>query len=108
MIWPESRAKPAWAPTDINASTGIAEDANDEVCGKFGIPHVNDAGRSLKMTAAMYQLKDLLTFEEQKFYGTWVHAQSKNWHQLDKVFMKQKHRHVVSKCVNGEMLNSLR
>ena len=89
---------------DFNASTGIAEDTNDEVCGEFGIPRVNDAGRSLKMTAAMHQLKDLLTFEEQNFYGTWVHAQSKNWHQLDKVFMKQKHRHVVNKCVNGEML----
>jgi hypothetical protein len=23
---------------DFNASTGIAEDANDEVCGEFGIP----------------------------------------------------------------------
>jgi hypothetical protein len=56
---------------DFNASTGIAEDANDEECGEFGIPHVNDAGRSLKMAAAMYQLRDLLTFEEQKFYGTW-------------------------------------
>jgi hypothetical protein len=89
---------------DFNASTGVAEDANDEVCGAFGIPHVNDAGRSLKMAAATCQLKDLLTFEEQKFYGTWVHAQSKNWHQLDKVFMKQKHRCMVNKCVNGEML----
>jgi hypothetical protein len=56
--------------------------ANDEARGEFGIPHVNDAGRSLKMTAAMYQLKDLLAFEEQKFYGTWVTPSRKigiNW-----------------------------
>jgi hypothetical protein len=43
---------------DFNASTGIAEDANDEACGEFGIPHVDDAGRSLKMTATEV-LRDL-------------------------------------------------
>ena len=89
---------------DFNASTGVAENDSDEVSGKYGLPHVNDAGRNLKMLAAMFQLQDLLTFEEQQFYGSWVHSQSEKWHQIDKVFMKEKHRYMVNKCVNGEML----
>ena len=90
---------------DFNASTGIANDeACSEVCGDYGIEHVNEAGTHLKMTAEIHHLRELNTFQEQAFYGTWVHPQSLKWHQLDKVFMRESQRYMVNKCVNGEML----
>jgi hypothetical protein len=59
---------------DFNASMGVAKENEDGVCGKHGMPHINDAGRQLKATASMYGLIDLVSREEQKFYGTWMHA----------------------------------
>ena len=93
---------------DFNASTGISSGENDDgVTGPHGLEHQNEAGRDLKLTAAMYGLVDLVSFEDQKFHGTWMHGRSKKWHQLDKVFMREVDRHKVKKCINAEMLLQL-
>ena len=90
---------------DFNASMGIADDdSGDGVLGMHGISHVNKAGQELEMLAAAHGLKDLVSQEEQAFYGTWMHPQSKKWHQLDKIFMRGSQSHMVNKCTNGEML----
>ena len=92
-----------WAG-DFNASTGIATDDKDEVCGPHGNPHQNTAGRELKNMAGLFGLKDVITFHEQKTEGTWVHMRSKNWHQIDRVFMRSADMNLVKKCVNGLMI----
>ena len=89
---------------DFNASMGVGTSEEDEVCGDYGLTHVNKAGRLLKNTACAYELQDLTSHHEQPFYGTWVHPRSKKWHQLDRVFMKKSDRHMVKKCVNAEMV----
>jgi hypothetical protein len=89
---------------NFNAAVGTAEDNRDEASGEHGISHVNAAGKELKMLATAHGLQDLVTVEEQTFYGTWVHPQSKLWHQLDRIFMKKSQRHMVNKCRNAEML----
>ena len=92
---------------DFNASTGTADEADegeDDVRGTFGIQHINKAGKELNMTAGMFGLQDLLTFQQQPFYGSWMHMQSKRWHQLDKIYMRKCQRHMVNKCTNAEML----
>jgi endonuclease/exonuclease/phosphatase family metal-dependent hydrolase len=89
---------------DFNAAAGTADDDGDEVSGEHGTSHVNAAGKELKMLATAHGLQDLVTMEEQSFYGTWVHPQSKTWHQLDRIFMRKSQRHMVNKCRNAEML----
>ena len=89
---------------DFNAAVGTADDDGDEVSGEHGISHVNAAGKELKMLATVHGLQDLVTMEEQSFYGTWVHPQSKRWHQLDRIFMRKSQRYMVNKCRNAEML----
>ena len=89
---------------DFNAAMGIADDDDDEVCGKHGLTHTNEAGRSLKTTMGMHEMADLVSKYPQPFNGTWVHPRSKKWHQLDRIFMARKDLHMVKKCKNGEML----
>ena len=89
---------------DYNAALGIGEGGEKDVCGPFGIPHTNPAGEEVKTIAGMNQMKDLITYEEQEFYGTWVHPQSKLWHQCDHMFMKERDRYLVKKCINAPML----
>jgi len=86
---------------DFNAAVGTADDDGDEVSGEHGISHVNAAGKELKMLATVHGLQDLVTLEEQSFYGTWVHPQSKMWHQLDRIFMRKRQRYMVNKCRNA-------
>jgi hypothetical protein len=52
----------------------------------------------------MHGLIDLVSREEQKFYGTWVHARSKKWHQLDRIFVREEDEDKVHKCINAEMV----
>jgi exonuclease III len=61
---------------DYNATVGAADGNRDEVSGEHGMSHVNAAGKELKMIATVHGLQELLTMEEQIFYGTWVHPQS--------------------------------
>ena len=89
---------------DFNASMGVAKENEDGVCGKHGTPHINDAGRQLRATASMHGLIDLVSREEQKFYGTWMHARSKKWHQLDRIFVREEDGDKVHKCINAEMV----
>ena len=55
-------------------------------------------------TAAIYGLVDLVSWEPQKFHGTWMHGRSKLWHQLEKVFMRERDQLKVYKCKNASML----
>jgi hypothetical protein len=89
---------------DFNASMGVAKENEDGACGKHGTPHINDAGRQLKATASVHGLIDLVSREEQKFYGTWMHARSKKWHQLDRTFVREEDGDKVHKCINAEMV----
>ena len=94
---------------DFNAAMGTAgeNDGDDDgVVGPHGagIAHQNEAGRALKVTAATYGLVDLVSFQKQKFDGTWMHGRSKQWHQSDKIFMRASDRSKVQKCRNAEML----
>ena len=87
---------------DFNAAMGTAE--GDTVVGEYGLDHVNEAGRQLHLTASMYDLVDLVSQQEQLFYGTWVHCRSKKWHQLDRIFMRSMDLCKVHKCINAPML----
>ena len=87
---------------DFNAAMGTAE--GDTVVGEHGLDHVNEAGRQLHLTASMYDLVDLVSQQEQLFYGTWVHCRSKKWHQLDRIFMRSMDLCKVHKCINAPML----
>ena len=90
---------------DFNASTGTSSSDDDTVCGPFGNPHSNQAGRELKTIAALYGLKDVGTFTDQHTWeGTWVHPRSKQWHQLDKIFMRDTDMSTVNKCYNAAMI----
>ena len=89
---------------DFNAEMGVAQDDDDEVCGKHGNAHTNTAGRNLKTTMGLYGLTDLVSHFPQSMEGTWVHPRSKKWHQLDRVFIARQNKHMVRKCMNGEML----
>ena len=89
---------------DFNADMGRKVDEQDVTCGVHGMEHSNTAGLALKQTACLYGLKDLVSFQEQPFLGTWVHPRSKKWHQLDRIMMKHSDSHMVQKCTNAEML----
>jgi endonuclease/exonuclease/phosphatase family metal-dependent hydrolase len=89
---------------DFNAAMGVAADEQDEVMGKYGPLHTNDAGRASKMFAAARGMVDLASMREQKFYGTWVHPRSKKWHQLDRIFMRKCQSYMVNRCYNAEIL----
>jgi hypothetical protein len=52
----------------------------------------------------MQGLIDLVSREEQKFYGTWMHARSKKWCQLDRTFMREEDGDKVHKGINAEMV----
>ena len=49
---------------DTNACTGNNTAYHDGVCGPFGDPYINSAGRALRLIAAVHQLLDLTTWEE--------------------------------------------
>ena len=92
---------------DFNASTGIATSKDDVVCGPYGNPHMNPAGRELKTIAAINGLLEVSTFTydaEQMGEGTWVHPRSKKWFHLDKVFMRATDLHLVNKCHIANMI----
>ena len=89
---------------DFNASMGTNENEEDEVCGEYGPSHRNEAGDKLRVSSSLHQLQDLLTFNPQKYDGTWIHMRSKKWHLLDRVLMRKQDRHRVRKCMIAPML----
>ena len=89
---------------DMNASMGIKVDDVDEVFGPHGLQHQNAAGRQLKVLAGAHNMRDLVSRQEQKFYGTW-HCMSSNLpHQLDNALIQAKYLSAVKKCVNATPL----
>ena len=85
---------------DFNAALGNG----DTICGQHGLKRRNEEGDALRVTAHIYDLRDLVTFEKQAFDGTWIHPQSKLSHQCDHVFMQAQEQHKVKKCINAPML----
>ena len=55
--------------TDCNASMGVSN-AEDSVTGKFGISHVNDAGRRMKNFLTTSDLQAVSTYFKKHNYGT--------------------------------------
>ena len=89
---------------DWNASTGRREGEDDLVCGPYGLELVDSAGRLLKTTAAMFDLVDLVTWEEQRMSATFYDIGTQKGRQIDRAFVHREHQHMVSKCVNAAML----
>jgi exonuclease III len=89
---------------DFNASTGTSSGATDLVCGPHGNPHQDDPGRKLKATAAMLELVDLTTWEEQRMVNTHYDTSSRSGRQIDRAFVTLQDRHMVVRCVNAAMI----
>jgi hypothetical protein len=88
---------------DFNSSTGTSSGANDLVCGPHGNPHQDGPGRKLKATAAMMELVDLTTWEEQMMVNTHYDITSRSGRQIDRAFVTIQDRQMVVKCVNAAM-----
>ena len=70
------------AGMDRNSSMGT----NDEnLCGPFGIPHTNDAGRRIHSFLSIRGLTTDTTFLQKITHGTWIHPRSKLTHQYDHI-----------------------
>ena len=61
------------AGTDRNSSM-VTNEGN--VCGTFGIPHTNDAGRRIYSFLSIRGLTTATTFFQKKYHGTWIHPRS--------------------------------
>jgi hypothetical protein len=89
---------------DFNASMGVQTEVADVVLGTNGLPHQNKAGGDLKVLAGLHDMRDLISRQTQKFYGTWHCMGSNLPHQLDNAFMQNRHLATVKKCVNATPL----
>ena len=74
------------AGMDGNLSMGT-NDGN--ICGPFGVPHINNAGRRMHSFLSIRGLTTTTTFFQKKFHGTWIHPHSKLPHQLDHIITKK-------------------
>ena len=80
---------------DMNSSMGCAEshDTEDDhrgSLGKFGLPHVNDAGIRSRSYLEVNNMIAVTTCFRKKNYATWIHPRSKLPHQIDH-FLAEKH-----------------
>ena len=92
---------------DFNASLGVATDASDSVCGTHGNTHRNAAGTTIRNMAARYDMVDLVSHYPQEVGGTWVHMRSKNFHLIDRVFVRQQDKRRVQECrIEGMLTDS--
>jgi hypothetical protein len=89
---------------DFNASTGVSSNASDLVCGAHGNPHQDAPGRKLKATAAMFNLMDLTTWEEQRMVNACYDIKTQAGRQIDRAFVTAQDRELVRKCVNAAMI----
>ena len=75
--------------TDSNSSVGTAISVDNHhnsyrgPVGKFGLSHVNDAGRRFRSYLATRNLVAASTCFKKRNYGTWQHPRSKLMHQID-------------------------
>uniref|UniRef100_A0A7S2BAE4 Endonuclease/exonuclease/phosphatase domain-containing protein n=1 Tax=Octactis speculum TaxID=3111310 RepID=A0A7S2BAE4_9STRA len=75
---------------DANASLGTKTCTSDRVLEKWGLPHVNDAGRDTHDFLATHGLCAPSRFFEKKHFHTWRHPRSKLPHQIDHFFTFQR------------------
>ena len=89
---------------DRNSSMGT-NDGN--LCGPFGIPHTNDAGRIMHSFLSIRGLTTATTFFQKKSHGTWIHPRSKSLHQLDHIITnREKLCTVIDAGVTESMVDS--
>ena len=55
------------------------------LCGPFGIPHSNNAGRIMHFFLSIRGLTIATTFFQKKSHRTWIHPRSKFPYQLDHI-----------------------
>lgn len=58
----------------------------------------------MKATAAIHQLVDLVTWNEQILPATYYDIRSGEGRQLDRAFVRREHQHLVKKCFNASMM----
>ena len=89
---------------DGNLSMGT-NDGN--VCGPFGVPHTNGAGRRMHSFLSIRGLTTTITFFQKKSHGTWIHPFSKFPHQLDHIITnKDKLCTVIRAGITESMVDS--
>ena len=57
----------------------------ENLCGPFGVPHINDAGMIMHSFLSIRGLATATTFFQKKSHRTWIHPRSKSPHQLDHI-----------------------
>ena len=76
--------------SDTNSSMGYSIQHSDDSrhsLGRFGLQHVNDAGRRFLSYLAISNLLTITTCFRKKTYATWIHPRSKLKHQIDHFFV---------------------
>ena len=77
------------------------------ICGPFGVPHTNDAGRRMHSFLSIRGLTTTTKFSQKKPYGTWIHPRSKFPHKLDHIITnKDKLCTVTDAGVTESMVDS--
>ena len=89
---------------DMNACMGVKEGEGDKVCGEYGIQRQTAIGREMKTIAAMFQLRDLITWEKQTVEGTYWDIKTQTRRQLDHIMVGNEDAKAVHKCVNTPMI----
>lgn len=96
--------------TDANASIGVRTDdigftfdgqvLNDRVTGKYGNPHMNQAGLELRKFCACNQLCAPSTFFQKPHYDTWQHPgkRCKKGYQIDHFLVRRDDLRRVRDC----------
>jgi hypothetical protein len=86
---------------DGNASMGVAcSSGMTGVCGRYGEPHVNEAGCKLRDYMSSRHMCAVSTYFKQKSYGTWKHMRSGLPYQIDHIFVSREHKPLVASCKN--------
>jgi hypothetical protein len=86
--------------TDANASLGKCQlgTHTDPVVGPFGLPHRNEAGKSIHQLLADNSMCAASTFFKKRHYATWFHPALKSHFQMDHFFVKHSDMKRVQDC----------
>lgn len=87
---------------DANATVGMRDAYNvaaaNDVLGRFGRPRRSASGREFVNTLATAGMVVVNTFFRKKYYGTWMHPGTKDWHALDHFVCRVRDRKEVRDC----------